>query len=150
MKPFIFLCLCFILGCAGTGKLTTESGKPEVLVLHKSRPEISKLLQNWAPTKGQIVIGSEGSVVNTSSSVDVPIGIAMTQNVGAKTVYNIISKGDDCKVYSLRFIAASKDPYGYYKPMDASSVLTNEFNTQAAYEQLQAELDDFVQFAKNN
>ncbi len=144
-----FLLLFIVVGCAGTGKLMTESGKPEILILNKT-DSVANYITNWAPTKGQIVQSFSGNLVNTSSSVDVPTGLGMTQNVGARTVYNVVKIGKNCKVYALRFIAASKQPFGYYQVMPASSVLTNEFNTQDAYDTLQKELEDLAQFVKNN
>jgi len=151
LSPVLFLVLLALFsGCAGMGKLTTASGKPEILILNKSSDSIAKCIANWAPTKGQIVQSSYGNMINTSSSVDVPTGLGMTQNVGAKIVYNVVTLGNDCKVYALRFIAASKQPLGYYQVMPESSVLTNEFNTQDAYETLQKELEDLAQFVKSN
>ena len=147
---FLIVLLFVKTGCVGTGKLTTESGKPEILIQGKTSEYIISRLKNWAPTKGQILQSSEGTVVNTLGSVDVPVGWGTTQNIGARTVYNIVPKGSDCKVYSLRFIAASRDAYGYYKFIGSSSVLTNEFNIQEAYDQLQKELEDLAQFIKNN
>ena len=139
----------FLYSCASPGKLTTTSGKPEVTFEKKSRSEIAGALRNWAPTKGQMVVAFDTNAISTNSSVEVSTGVGMKQSVGAKTVYNIVRNGANTSVYALRFIAASREPFGYYKALPSASVLTNEYDSQDALEQLQKELEDFTIFVKN-
>ena len=146
----IFIFAALLYSCASPGKLITSSGKPEVSFENKSRLQIADALRNWAPTKGQIVVSFDTNAIATNSSVEVSTGIGMKQSVGAKTIYNIVKNGTTTSVYALRFIAASREPFGYYKALPIASVLTNEYDSQDGLEELQKELENFSTFVKNN
>ena len=150
MKIILILFIAFLCSCASPGKLTTSSGKPEITIDGKSRLDVAVALRNWAPTKGQIVVSFDSNAISTNSSVEVSTGLGMKQSVGAKTIYNIIKKDKSTGVYALRFIAATREPFGYYKALPIASVLTNEYDSQDGLEQIQKELEDLAQYIKNN
>jgi hypothetical protein len=131
----LFLCAC------SSGKLATQSGRPEIHIHATPHQTVLRIVQ-WAPSVGQQVMRSDTNlwVVKTTHKMNAYLnGFPLPSNTDATTTFTIVPAMDSVIVYEQRMVAYTtneKDKFGH--PITERH--NDEYNTQRAYDDMQAEL----------
>ncbi|MFI5263778.1 MAG: hypothetical protein ACHQM6_04620 [Candidatus Kapaibacterium sp.] len=140
---FVFSAAVFslLLGGCSSGKLTTQSGRPEIHIYATPKHTLTRIVQ-WAPSVGQQVMLSDTNlwVVKTTHKMNAYLnGFPLPSNTDASTTFTIVPMEDSVIVYEQRMVAYTtneKDKYG--RPSVEHHY--DEYATQRAYDEMQAEL----------
>ncbi len=140
---FVFFAatLSLFLGACSSGKLATQSGRPEIHIHATPKQTLLRIVQ-WAPSVGQQVMRSDTNlwVVKTTHKMNAYLnGFPLPSNTDASTTFTIVPMADSVIVYEQRMVAYTtneKDKLG--RPTVEHH--NDEYNTQRAYDDMQAEL----------
>jgi hypothetical protein len=144
MKVQFLICaaiLFLLLGGCSSGKLATASGRPEIHIRATPKETLLRIVQ-WAPSVGQQVMRADTNlwVVKTTHKMNAYLnGFPLSSNTDASTTFTIVPMWDSVVVYEQRMVAYpsnEKDKWGH----PTTEHHYDEYNTQRAYEEMQAEL----------
>lgn len=155
----VFSLLLLASSCAPVGRLTTPSTKPEVTLRNATKQRVLEALVAWSATHGrQVTATTEYSVTITGAiPARTSNNILWDETVMAKTMYTPVVKGNDITLYAQRLITYvhEEDVHSDYGSNHTivnrtSQQVTEDHNTQRAYEELQIELENFAQYFTQN
>lgn len=153
MKPGLLLGL-FLLGCAPTAKLSTPSGKPEIIIEGISTPYILNDIAVWSMQNGFGIGERTDSTVQTYREGTVLLDTWQTGNQPTKDIYmvphtnlyTVRRQGDTATIYMRRFKYRKNDAGGYYS--SESKVVEKELSSQRELEMMQADLEQIAKFIR--
>jgi hypothetical protein len=131
----------FILSSCSSGKLATASGHPEIHILATQQQALRRIV-DWAPSVGQQVVRADENlwVVKTKHKMNAYLnGFPLPSNVDATTTFTIVPMTDSVIIYEQRMIAYTSDEADN-AGRTHSEHHNDEYNTQRAYDEMQAEL----------
>jgi hypothetical protein len=143
-KISIFFLALVCISCVSVGKLTTQSGKPEIVIENKTTKQVIDAITAFAPTKGfHVDKTSDYNVTTVGSS---PSGWNTSYNLPSTNTYSFVQQGQDVKLYLIQFQTYSASVQDVFLRPSGSVMQNTENNTQDGYEMLQQELVDLKKF----
>jgi hypothetical protein len=158
MRPVRYLTAIILLllvsSCASVGKLATPSTKPEITISNTSKQQVLDALVAWSATQGRQVESTNQYSLTTTGAMSARTenNILWDENVMARTMYTPVVKGNDVTLFAQRLISYVKEEDVHSSPGSNRVVgrttqdITEDYNSQRAYEELQIELEDFARF----
>jgi hypothetical protein len=138
---FCAVALALFLSACSSGKLATQSGRPEIRIRATPYAALARIVQ-WAPSVGQQVMRSDTNlwVVKTTHKMNAYLnGFPLPSNTDATTTFTIVRQADSVVIYEQRMVTYTsneKDKYGH--PFTEHH--NDEYSTQRAFDDMQAEL----------
>jgi hypothetical protein len=144
--------------CSSVGVLSTPSTKPEITLQNLSKKQVLDALVAWSAMKGRQVTSTTEYSMSTTGQLDIrPTAMSLWKvSALAQTNYTPVAKDNSVTLYCSRFVTYTEETTAsnYGNPKSSLSISTahektEEYNSQSAYEELQAELEDFAKFASS-
>jgi hypothetical protein len=153
-----FSLLMLVASCASVGKLSTPSTKPEITINGADKQKVLDALVAWSATQGRQVEATTQYSVTVTGAMPARTSnnVLWDETVMARTMYTPVVKGNDVTLFAQRLISYVKEE-NVHSNVGSNRVvgrttqdITEDYNSQRAYEELQIELESFSQFFAQN